>query len=49
MVKSYWWGGGGGGQCDYSVPPSPNWTWFLIFDWFGFGLGSRRTGLGARA
>ena len=33
---------GGGGTCDFSVTPSPNWTWIL--DWFG--IGSRTTGLG---
>ena len=33
--------------CDYRVTLSPNWTW--IWDCFGFGIGSKGTGLGTRA
>ena len=47
MVKSYWWGGWW--PLGFYCHPSPNWTWLLIFDWFGFGFGSRMTGLGTRA
>ena len=51
MVKSLWWGGMGwgggvGGPCDFGVTPSPNWTWILIFDWFGVGLTLRGPDLG---
>ena len=35
----------GGGPWDYSVTPSPNWTWILIWDCFGSGFGSMGTGL----
>ena len=36
MVDSYRWDGGVvvGGSCDFSVSPSPNWTF-----WFGTALG----------
>ena len=38
---TFWGGMGGGGPCDFSVTPSPNWTWIL--DWFW--IGSRTTGI----
>ena len=54
MVKSYWWGGGvgwGGGVVAYGILLSTQsqLDLDLIFDWFGFGFGSRRTGLETRA
>ena len=44
MVKSYGVGWGGVVVVAHVIIVSP-----LIFDWFGFGFGSRRTGLGTRA
>ena len=38
-------GGGGGGLCDFSVTPSPNWT-FGFLTTLGFGLGGLDFGLG---
>ena len=56
MVKSLWWGGWGGcslvggGPCDFSVSPSPELEfWILDCFGFGFGIGSRGTGLQTRA
>ena len=44
-TAGYMVGGVGGGPCDYSVTPSPNWTWILIWDCFGSGFGTMGTGL----
>ena len=53
MVESYgwwwWWWWGGWWPMWLYCHPSPNWTWILIFNWFGIGFGFRRTGLRTRA
>ena len=44
-----WVGGVGWWPMWFWCHPSPNWTWILIFDWFGIGFGSKGTRLGTRA
>ena len=46
MGKSYWWDDG---PCDFSVSPSPNWTfgfWTALVFGLGLGLGGLEFGLG---